>query len=471
MLRASRCRSVQSPEGYHRVFRRLQLVIVITATSVSRRRLVSTEIMAYTSEPMPASGSYRYGHMPTAACSGFRPDMFTSPKHPPHWGPELERVYPFRHWQKDVELWSAGTDVLEVRQGPLRAARLGGMARSIAHTLTMTTLQHGTWVQGVQMTGMQVLLRGLARRFAPFTAETASRSMMEYLGFRRGNAETIDEAISWWELLAVRAEEQAGFSIGPPGATLLLFVALGMPEYTWWHYLSPTNGDFPTTVEELTEITQKLCKERHIAEGSPETTLFADVADDAPQFEYQRSGPPMFAFTEGQDEQDNSTWWAGSDATTATPEYWVTDESGFPCRMHCGSWFYQEGEDADDDSYYPPDGDSTASDDDNSGAYEEPAAKPNLDELRATYLWARREYRRAAGKPQRHVRFPRRDKGKGRGNGEHRRKFDKGKGGDRPILNPGMVAGGKGRGFKGRGKPGAAPWPPYVQSAPTTSFF
>ena len=83
---------------------------------------------------------------------------------------------------------------------------------------------------------------------------------MEYLGFRRGNAETIDEAISRWELLAVRAGEQAGFNIAPAGATLLLFVALGMPKYTWWHYLAPTSGDFPTAVEELTEITQKLRK-------------------------------------------------------------------------------------------------------------------------------------------------------------------------------------------------------------------
>ena len=132
------------------------------------------------------SGTNRYGHMPSASMGRFRPEMFSSsPKHPPYWGPELERDYPFRHWEKDVSIWAAGTDVDALRLGPLLAARLGGMARALAHTIPLDVLCNGQIINGTAMSGLYVLLRGLARRFAPFAAEASSRSMMEYLGFRR----------------------------------------------------------------------------------------------------------------------------------------------------------------------------------------------------------------------------------------------------------------------------------------------
>ena len=199
--------------------------------------------------------------MPSAVAGRFAGDLFTqSPKHPPYWGPELSERYPFRHWQRDVELWSAASDIPAERKGPLLAARLGGMARALAHTMPVALLQNGQHnpQEGRVVPGLEILLRGLAQRFAPFTAESSSKSMMEFLGFRRAHGESIDEAISRWELLQVRAEDLARFNISTQGATLLLFIALGMPKQTWWHHFAPFNGDFPQDRAQLTLLLDKL---------------------------------------------------------------------------------------------------------------------------------------------------------------------------------------------------------------------
>ena len=213
--------------------------------TTARQHLDGSMELDYASSRQEASGSYRYGHMPVA--SYMRPDPFVSQKHPPYWGPEMEREYPYKCWERDVQLWQASTDGADEKQGPLLAARLGGMARALAHTIPINVLQYGNTINGVQYGGVQILLRGLARRFAPFAAETSARSMLEFLGFRRGTGESIDEAVSRWELLEIRAGGQANFQMAPPGASLLLLVALGAPRQTWWHYLAPFNGEFPST--------------------------------------------------------------------------------------------------------------------------------------------------------------------------------------------------------------------------------
>ena len=180
------------------------------------------------SSRMDATGNYRFGHMPSA--SYLRADPFVAQKSPPYWGPELEATYPFKYWERDVGLWAASTDVEESKQGPLLAARLGGMARALAHTMPIQQLQYGAAVGGQQLTGIELLLRGLGRRFAPFVGETSARAMIEFLGFRRSQGESIDEAISRWELLDLRATDQAQFNMSAPGSALLLLVALGVPK-------------------------------------------------------------------------------------------------------------------------------------------------------------------------------------------------------------------------------------------------
>ena len=154
---------------------------------------------------------------------GMTGDMYTSNgRVPPYWGPELEATYPYRHWEKDLSLWSMSTDVEVHRQGPMVATRLGGVARAMAHEMPEQLLQNGN-TEG--LTGLQVLLRGLRKRFAPFTAETSARAMMEYLQFQRVNTERVDEAIARWGLLKLRATDQGGLQMSAPGRALLLCLA------------------------------------------------------------------------------------------------------------------------------------------------------------------------------------------------------------------------------------------------------
>jgi hypothetical protein len=83
---------------------------------------------------------------------------------------------------------------------------------------------------------------------------------------------------------------------------------------------------------------------------------------------------------------------------------------------HCGSYLYV---DDDDDHYdYPADGDSTDSGEDEHYEPDHTDA-PNMtaQDLKDTYMWARREFRKKTGRFPRHHRFPRRGEGHGKYSG------------------------------------------------------
>ena len=207
---------------------------------------------------MQHGGGYQYGHSPYARPNGHQApnfsgsDMFAqNSKTPPYWGPELEMNYPFKFWRKDISIWALATDIDVTKQGPVVAGRLGGTARSLAREIPDNLLVNGMMIAAVPHTGLEVLMRGLARKFAPLGVETQFRSMTEFLGFRRDSRENIDEALARWELLRIRAEEQGTCIISPPGLSLILLVALGIPRTAWQHLLQPFDGQFPQQPQDL----------------------------------------------------------------------------------------------------------------------------------------------------------------------------------------------------------------------------
>ena len=78
-------------------------------------------------------------------------------KVPPYWEPGLEqRGYPFRTWLKDLDVWSAGTELREEQQAPAVAQRLGGAARALIREVPSGELRDGRWdvADGVQISGL-----------------------------------------------------------------------------------------------------------------------------------------------------------------------------------------------------------------------------------------------------------------------------------------------------------------------------
>ena len=96
-------------------------------------------------------------------------------RQPPAWSPQMESTYPFRHYSRDLLLWSLATDLQPHQQASAVILRLGGQAREIAREITPEELVNGGMIDGVQVDPLAFLIRGLQTRFAPLGEETALR--------------------------------------------------------------------------------------------------------------------------------------------------------------------------------------------------------------------------------------------------------------------------------------------------------
>ena len=83
----------------------------------------------------------------------------------------------------------------ENRQGAAVAQRLGGVAKFLARHIPPANLRDGANIQGQQLDGLGILLRGLTRRFGGFQEETAQHAIVELLSFRRVGNESVDDAL------------------------------------------------------------------------------------------------------------------------------------------------------------------------------------------------------------------------------------------------------------------------------------
>ena len=87
-------------------------------------------------------------------------------KVPPFWSPALElKGYPFRMWERDVEVWMAGTELAWDKIGPAMVQRLGGTAKEILREVPVEILTRGrSDGRGLQIaSGAEVIIQGLAR--------------------------------------------------------------------------------------------------------------------------------------------------------------------------------------------------------------------------------------------------------------------------------------------------------------------
>ena len=133
-------------------------------------------------------------------------------------------------------------------QAPAVAQRLGGTARDLIRELPPAELRDGriNALTGDRETGLEILLRGLARRHGQYAVEVSTSCIIELLSFRRRSSESIDKAMSQCETQRNRVRQSApGFDLPVPVATWLLVEAVNVPRQMWPLVLAPLQPDFP----------------------------------------------------------------------------------------------------------------------------------------------------------------------------------------------------------------------------------
>ena len=157
------------------------------------------------------------------------------------------------------------------RQGAAVAQRLGGVARTRVREMPPGALRDGSMVtqddgQVGHVGGPQLMLRGLQRRYGQQEIETTVQAMVEFITYRRLQSESIDDAISRFETLRVRAEQLGEFTMSVPATAFQLLQQLHVPKSVWPLILVPFNNTLPRTEYDLQQLLQSVRRQAHLVE-------------------------------------------------------------------------------------------------------------------------------------------------------------------------------------------------------------
>ena len=187
----------------------------------------------------------------------------------PYWSPAIQSSYPFRKWLQDVVWWSLGTDSPAERQGPQVILSLGGVAREMCNELDPGVVQNGDWRNDdhggqVWFSGLQIILRGLARHYAPLDGENSIRSIAEVMAFKILPGEDIDAVLSRFSVLRLRAENEAQLNPGVSGWAWMLLTGMCIPPDEWTELLQHNGGRLPETDAELQALFLLIRRRGHL---------------------------------------------------------------------------------------------------------------------------------------------------------------------------------------------------------------
>ena len=368
-------------------------------------------------------------------------------KCPPSWCVERNHVYTLRSWISDLVLWASATELEPNRHGPIAALQVQGSAKELIRELTPQQLQHGDIdpVTGQQLTVLMLLVIVLARRYAPLEAENTTKSIAEFLSFRRQPGETIDSLLVRFDILRNRAQNRAGFAVNLTGLTWLLLQSLGLGVEAWDRLLAPLGGQMPQNDAEFGALCERIRRLFHLKDGRMQHPGTQGAMGDAGNFHvsegyfptFMPDGPHGHAFQTGGPMAPDP--WGSANAAAAaagnmpheqpvtsglSSQAFASGSVPNECCPTCGNYFQ-------DDAY------STDTSSDDGGSM--PGDTDDPVEAYLQYAFARKRWRRISNK------YPRR----------YRKGFKGGKG-YRPgayaaFLPPNSFAGGK-----GKGKPGSS---------------
>ena len=406
--------------------------------------------------------------------------MLSTSKIPPYWDPGLElRGYPFRTYLKDVRIWSSSSELQAEAQGGAVVQRLGGVARELARDVDPAALRDGRQERDengqpvfdwngnpVWVTGLELVLRGLAGKFGARDFETSVTSIIELITFRRLPGEPIDDCLGRFEIAKRRATDLGDFQMGVGGLSWMLLHQLRINKTHWPLLLSAFGGHFPRDDRGFDQLLGKIRDQCHLLERSHSGAMTLEEGWRHPAntgsywVDHSLSGSQ-----EGVDDHEIDAFLTHGDAYATNygvEVQWPSSSAGH------GRPDPSQGVPPESASYY---GDvDTESEDDFEGTTEAENFEYfgdfsgcTYDDLLHQYVVAKRRFRKFAGRPPRRQRY---GKGKGKGKSSDSRTFGgsaKGAGyGKNPFggghymqgqpINAHSLAGGKG---KPQGKPHA----------------
>ena len=196
-------------------------------------------------------------------------------KVPPAWSPEFEASYSFNEWYKDVIHWSMACELTVQQQASAVVQQLGGPARDLAREMDPMMLRDGGVIdtgdgQGPrQVTGLPFLIHHLKKRYAPLEEEVNMRAISQLMNFQKKPNEPIDLALSRWETVRHRAENNGGIDMPISGLSWQLLVALRFSAHDWQRILQPFQGQLPQTDDEYLMMISMLRRTGHLSEAHP----------------------------------------------------------------------------------------------------------------------------------------------------------------------------------------------------------
>ena len=88
-------------------------------------------------------------------------------KLPPAWGPD-SRDRTFKQWVGDIRMWMRATEMKPELIVPNIIMQLKGLAKDVGNQMTDDELRHGSFVEGIRVSPLTLLLKRLnsiERRF------------------------------------------------------------------------------------------------------------------------------------------------------------------------------------------------------------------------------------------------------------------------------------------------------------------
>ena len=360
-------------------------------------------------------------------------------KVPPAWSVERSQHYSLRAWISDLVLWSSATDVEAHRMGAIAALQISGSAKELVRELPPDQLANGLIdpQTGNQITGLMLLVRTLAQRYAPLEGELSTRAVSDFLNFSRTPGESIDALLVRFDVLRNRAQVRGGLGVNASGLSWLLLKALNLNADLVDRLLQPLGGNLPQDDLQLGQLLERIRRQGHLYEGHMRhPTQQAGLGDPGaylafPTFEAEGAcrGPQAPGFAAwastpepawgpgGMPSSVPATVYNSFGASVSSPTDDIARMAG---GMSASQAFHVGGEDqcASCGTYFDEDdiSSATSTDDD---AYDPQASAYNTvdvdgvarqdDTARGNVLWneyvlARRRWRRWAGKPPRRYR-------------------------------------------------------------------
>ena len=92
--------------------------------------------------------------------------------------------------------------------------------------------------------------------------------MQQYVGFKRGPRETIDEVLAQWEYTKLRAEQDGGFVMNVGASAMFLLQVVGENPREAIELMRPLGTQIPQTPAELTQMQDDMRPTLHILKGN-----------------------------------------------------------------------------------------------------------------------------------------------------------------------------------------------------------